>query len=274
MRWNIRRRKIEKHPLGSPEPQSRARKRGSQSTALSRGLASLQEQPGFERHGHSVASIGAAIPVDVAKTVDVLLSLGLGVDLDQIHLTERRNRPTKRGPRTTYPVRGLREAWVRAEHAAFAVAMVEAAQAFYRRVKDAFATKEELVAALSDSRPKLPIELRPAIKDLGRVLRGCGSLKNLKPQRGPGSGGWEGNVRVDLLAAGRCVATKFAIVDEAKRVVVDVLDPEWLGILYGRGSRAGSRETAKAIAAKIVDRSRAQVENLCANVRASDAIKY
>jgi hypothetical protein len=55
---------------------------------------------------------------------------------------------------------------------------------------------------------------------------------------------------------------------DTRSVKQDVLASQWLDILYGSGRRAGPREAAKAVTAKIAGRSRAQVEKLANDVRA------
>jgi hypothetical protein len=122
------------------------------------------------------------------------------------------------------------------------------------------------VRRTSEPFPNPQVELRSALK-AAKILPPWAPLKNLRPERGAGAGGWAGNTRVEVLVAGQPVARKRPLADQTRSVVVDLLAPEWLDILY----KNGPRKAALAVGAKVVGRSPAQVEHLIDAVRAGEA---
>jgi hypothetical protein len=241
---------IARHEHTKPKPRGKAEARGGQRTSLRRAVAWPKTE-------------GAVVPDDVALIVAHLLAQGLGVDVGAIG----KGRRGKGGHLSVVTVGDMWSAWTRAEFAAFAVKVLGAAHRFYRATRDAFPSQKALEAVLSEwTHAMPPAELRPVLAFANILPRGA--LKVLGRERGRNAGGWAGNTRVDVSVGGVHVGGKRAAVDQTRHVEVDLLDAKRLDVLYGSGRRAGAREAAKAVTADIVNRSRAQVENLA---RTADA---
>jgi len=191
----------------------------------------------------------------------------------------------------------------RAEFASFVAAVLDKATSFYRSVKEAYPArnnlemdlaawspetavpKEELWDILPGAAPLRtllqygepptgpPRKLWPAYYESADLLPNSPRLREVVRERGRKStaGGkhdWPGNVSIELKVAGHLIQEIQGFGIETRSVKQDVLASQWLDILYGSGRRAGPREAAKAVTAKIAGRSRAQVEKLANDVRA------
>jgi hypothetical protein len=141
------------------------------------------------------------------------------------------------------------------------------------QVRAGRATKRDLLIAASNP-PPTPAVLRPLLQLAAKIPPHTGgALKDLAPERGPGGGGgWKGNVRLDITAAGFYVSGRLANVNHRRTAAVELLAPEYLALVYVP-SPWGTAKAARAVVAKVLDRSHAAVDAMVKQARVTEALE-
>ena len=100
-------------------------------------------------------------------------------------------------------------------------------------------------------------------------------LRHVPRERGRGATAgreWPRYVRLDIRVAGHRLLCLPEFAGRPGRIVTaDFVDSQMLSALYGPARRTGPRAAALEFVAKVIDRSPAQVEKLCASARAADS---
>jgi hypothetical protein len=139
------------------------------------------------------------------------------------------------------------------------------------QVRAGRATKRDLLSAASNP-PPTPAVLRPLLQLAAKIPPHTGdALKDLAPERGPGAGGgWKGNIRLDVTAAGLYASGRLASVNHRRTAAVELLAPEYLDLTY-LASPWGVAKAAKSVAAKVLNRSRTAVDAMVKRARVTEA---
>ena len=258
-RWNARRRAYSENAEAGAAPRGTRAHAGQRKTGMQRAAAWAKGELGLSRSAfYETVCVASSSPKEIGR-----------VEMHRPSLEELGLLLEKESSRT--PDHPTLIAWDRLVGLIVTANVLTAAHAFYLEIRRAFRSRADLKVELArwTHRPtKIPRTLRKAwtLAAIGPHVKG--RFKALGRERGKGAGGEQGSARVEVALAGQFKSLKNSWLDEARAVEIDLLSPELLTMLYGAGRHCGPKEAAKVVAAKIVGRSRAQVENEANDVHA------